>query len=206
MSADAIAAAPALAASESGELAIVPQRFEKIYRGWLTDIRDWCISRQLWWGHRIPVYYVHENAEALSAARSGTGKGSSPHYVVARDEAEAYAKARAADFGPTFDPQTLVLYQEEDVLDTWFSSGLWPFSTLGWPNSDAEDLARGGDPVHTGDADVHQDHVHGVGAHVLDRGLPRGDGDDSCDARVSFERQRDRRAQQLLVVHDQHAQ
>ena len=135
-------AAPALAASESGELAIVPQRFEKIYRGWLTDIRDWCISRQLWWGHRIPVYYVHENAEALSAARSGTGKGSSPHYVVARDEAEAYAKARAADFGPTFDPQTLVLYQEEDVLDTWFSSGLWPFSTLGWPNSDAEDLAR----------------------------------------------------------------
>ena len=136
-------AAPALAESESGELAIVPQRFEKIYRGWLTDIRDWCISRQLWWGHRIPVYYVHESAEALRAARSGTGKGSSPHYVVARDEAEAYAKARAADFGSTrFDPQTLVLYQEEDVLDTWFSSGLWPFSTLGWPNSDAEDLAR----------------------------------------------------------------
>ena len=64
-------AAPALAASESGELAIVPQRFEKIYRGWLTDIRDWCISRQLWWGHRIPVYYVHENAKAVSAARSG---------------------------------------------------------------------------------------------------------------------------------------
>ena len=136
-------AAPALAASESGELAIVPQRFEKIYRGWLTDIRDWCISRQLWWGHRIPVYYVHESAEALSAARSGTGKGSSPHYVVARDEAEAYAKARAADFGSTrFDSDSLVLYQEEDVLDTWFSSGLWPFSTLGWPNSDAEDLAR----------------------------------------------------------------
>jgi valyl-tRNA synthetase len=130
-------ATPALKAVESGELTIVPQRFEKIYKGWLTDVRDWCISRQLWWGHRIPVWYVHESEEALESARSGSGKGASKFYVVARNEADARAKATAEGHGAN-----VVLYQEEDVLDTWFSSGLWPFSTLGWPDEDAADFKK----------------------------------------------------------------
>jgi valyl-tRNA synthetase len=100
----------ALAAVKEGRIRIVPERFEKVYFNWLENIKDWCISRQLWWGHRIPVWYAPDGEQ-----------------YGAHTEEEAYALARAKH-GPE-----VKLEQDPDVLDTWFSSGLWPFSTLGWP-------------------------------------------------------------------------
>jgi valyl-tRNA synthetase len=111
-------AGPAIKAVEEGRISFVPQQWENTFFAWMRDIQPWCISRQLWWGHRIPAWY----------APDGT-------VFVARTEAEA--RARAEDqFGAG-----VALAQDPDVLDTWFSSGLWPFSTLGWPHATA-DLAR----------------------------------------------------------------
>ncbi len=106
-------AAPAIAAAKSGELQHIPDRFEKTYLHWLENIRDWCISRQLWWGHRIPAYYCQDCGEL----------------IVARVAPSVCTKCGSAN-----------LKQDEDVLDTWFSSALWPFSTLGWPEK-TKDLA-----------------------------------------------------------------
>ena len=105
-------AKPAINAIKTGELKFVPERFGKIYLNWLENIRDWCISRQIWWGHRIPAYYCDECGEV----------------VVAREMPE-----KCPHCGCTH------LTQDEDTLDTWFSSALWPFSTLGWPDQ-TEDL------------------------------------------------------------------
>ncbi|MGL4344482.1 MAG: valine--tRNA ligase [Cellulosilyticaceae bacterium] len=104
-------AKPAIEALKTGDLNFVPERFGKTYLQWLENIRDWCISRQLWWGHRIPAYYCQKCGEV----------------VVARSMPEACAKC-----GHTH------LVQDEDCLDTWFSSALWPFSTLGWPDNTKE--------------------------------------------------------------------
>ena len=99
----------AIAAVENGDIKFVPERWTKNYLGWMTNIRDWCISRQLWWGHQIPAYYHNETGEM----------------VVAKEN-----------------PDPSKYTQDSDVLDTWFSSGLWPFSTMGWPNTEAEDFKK----------------------------------------------------------------
>lgn len=101
----------ALAALERKELEFVPERFEKVFSHWLENVRDWCISRQLWWGHRIPAWYCN-NCNEIN---------------VAMDEPAACSHCGSHD-----------LTQEEDVLDTWFSSGLWPFSTMGWPDTEGD--------------------------------------------------------------------
>lgn len=104
-------AKPAIEAVNDGRIKFVPERFTKIYCNWLENIRDWCISRQLWWGHRIPAWYCDDCGET----------------IVSRDEVEVCPKCGGKH-----------LHQDEDVLDTWFSSGLWPFETMGWPEDTPE--------------------------------------------------------------------
>ena len=102
----------------------VPDRWKKVYRDWLVKIKDWCISRQLWWGHQIPAWYV--------VSETGGEITDNTPYIVAYDEVEAKEKA-IAQYG-----NDIQLEQDPDVLDTWFSSGLWPFSTMGWPQDTAD--------------------------------------------------------------------
>ncbi|CCH61710.1 hypothetical protein TBLA_0F01680 [Henningerozyma blattae CBS 6284] len=112
----------AIKAVKNGEINIAPKSSEAEYFHWVNNIQDWCISRQLWWGHRCPVYFVHIDGEENDP---NDGK----YWVAGRTEEEAQAKAEAK-----FPNTKFTLERDEDVLDTWFSSGLWPFSTLGWPN------------------------------------------------------------------------
>ena len=104
-------AKPAIEAVKSGKIKFVPERFTKIYCNWLENIRDWCISRQLWWGHRIPAWYCDDCGET----------------IVSREDVTVCPKCGKSH-----------LHRDEDVLDTWFSSGLWPFETMGWPENTEE--------------------------------------------------------------------
>ena len=106
-------AEPAIKAVKEDDVKFIPKRYEKIYFNWMENIQDWCISRQLWWGHRIPAYYCKDCG----------------HINVAKEQPEKCEKCGSKN-----------LEQDPDTLDTWFSSALWPFSTLGWPNKDADDL------------------------------------------------------------------
>ncbi len=104
-------AQPAIKALKSGELKFVPERYGKVYLNWLENIRDWCISRQLWWGHRIPAYYCDDCGETM----------------ISKTPVHTCTKCHSSN-----------IRQDEDSLDTWFSSALWPFSTLGWPEKTPE--------------------------------------------------------------------
>lgn len=107
-------AEPAVKAVEDGEIQFVPKQYENMYFSWMRDIQDWCISRQLWWGHRIPAWYDNDG-----------------NVYVGRTEEEVRANNNLAP--------VVVLRQDDDVLDTWFSSALWTFGTQGWPEQ-TEDL------------------------------------------------------------------
>jgi valyl-tRNA synthetase len=107
-------AKPAIEAVEKNEITFYPERWRNVYMSWMTNIRDWCISRQLWWGHRIPVWYCPDG-----------------HITVARTDPDACGTCGSKE-----------IHQEEDVLDTWFSSWLWTFSPMGWPDQDAPDLKK----------------------------------------------------------------
>ncbi len=109
-------AEPAIAAVENGDIKFVPDNWKNTYFDWMRNIQDWCISRQIWWGHRIPAWY--------------DDKG---NIYVARSEQDVREQHHL--------PADYPLKQDEDVLDTWFSSALWPFSTLGWPEN-TEELAK----------------------------------------------------------------
>ncbi|MDD2372185.1 MAG: valine--tRNA ligase [Syntrophomonadaceae bacterium] len=149
-------AQPAIEKVLNGEIRFVPERFTKIYINWMENIRDWCISRQLWWGHRIPVWYCQNCGEIICTKTD-------------------------PDHCPSC--QSSALEQDEDVLDTWFSSALWPFSTLGWPESTSDldyfypttVLVTGRDIIffwvarmifsgieHTGEVPFHDVNIHGL--------------------------------------------
>lgn len=113
-------AKPAIEAVQKGDTRFVPQKFEKTYFNWLENIQDWCISRQIWWGHQIPAYYCEECG----------------HINVEIEKPEKCAKCGSTR-----------LIQDPDTLDTWFSSALWPFSTLGWPE-ETDDFKTFSQQIH----------------------------------------------------------
>ena len=129
-------AEPAIAAVKSGEVKFVPDRWSKIYYNWMENIQDWCISRQLWWGHRIPADYVGPNASTELKGKDEEFKARGEELVVVEESLDKAVEAMKAKAGCQVSAADL--RQDEDVLDTWFSSWLWPFETLGWPEKTAD--------------------------------------------------------------------
>ena len=148
---------PALEAVRDGKTNFVPKNWEKTYFNWLDNIEPWCISRQLWWGHQVPVWYGPPKEGAHFSSKDEVREGKHLHAFCAVDAEDAIRQAKAfyadnwafddvvitdkSDHGFGVTDNTLMLYRDPDVLDTWFSSALWPFSTLGWPEQTPE-LAR----------------------------------------------------------------
>ena len=150
-------AEPAIEAVRTGAIKIVPQSWEKTYFNWMENIQPWCVSRQLWWGHQIPAWFGPSSQDGRVAASFAT------KLFVAENEAEMLAQTRLY-YGPDVEvkvvgsridafrheagvgdfPTKAILFRDEDVLDTWFSSALWPFATLGWPNSESPSRTREG--------------------------------------------------------------
>jgi valyl-tRNA synthetase len=120
-------AKPAIAVVESGEIIIRPELQKRQYLQWMRNLQDWCLSRQLWWGHQIPAYYISIEGE------DGGNDADDNYWVCGRTEQEAQEKAEKK-----FPGKKVTLKRDEDVLDTWFSAGLWPFSALGWPDKTAD--------------------------------------------------------------------
>ena len=137
-----VLAQPALKAVQDGRTAFEPKHWEKTYFNWLEGIEPWCISRQLWWGHRIPAWYGPDGHIFVEASEDEAKAAARVHYGV--EYVGVLSGGSAQPMWERSDPDTLhrvYLKQDEDVLDTWFSSALWPFSTLGWPEN-TEDLKR----------------------------------------------------------------
>ncbi len=130
-------AGPAMDAVRDGRTVFVPANWERTYFDWMENIQPWCVSRQLWWGHQIPAWYGPGDKIFVERTEADATKSAQTYYgrpVVVRERAEAQASWNE----PTAEGAPIVLYRDEDVLDTWFSSALWPFSTLGWPDRTPE--------------------------------------------------------------------
>ncbi|MFV0921780.1 valine--tRNA ligase [Sphingomonas parapaucimobilis] len=156
-------AQPAIQAVRSGKIKIVPQAWEKTFFNWMENIQPWCVSRQLWWGHQIPVWYGPKLGDGILSKRDPRADGEynpalEPEVFVAesKDEAIALATQRYREAGFLSDDMSVLIadnaldawksigvsiWRDPDVLDTWFSSALWPFATLGWPDNDDKTLA-----------------------------------------------------------------
>jgi len=137
-------AQPALAAVRDGRTSFVPKNWEKTYFEWLDNIQPWCISRQLWWGHRIPAWYDEDgNVFVAESEAEAVALVAAHHRKLGYEKRIRVAQSKAQAEDPQFlqAGNEVAIYRDEDVLDTWFSSALWPFSTLGWPDETPE-LAR----------------------------------------------------------------